>query len=463
MHNEFLSHRITFFGFRYFVTDPVPGGCNQEFDVEVSPFLKLREDSIENQLDFQLSRLGSPRGFVKRPCDISRSFIRHEVYAYFLQENDFSQEELFRGIRLMSDPTSIRKYGTKVVTYSSRRTRALLLSYPGRGVVYNVIAVLDQRAAAYIPVSSYNCDLGSSLVGCGKMNEVVAVILLCILSVNGLVITFRGHQWFQYQVLWSGYLASLISLLIIFAKYAQLALTHQEILALVVSFPITIVWLGIWRCFKKPLISVLMSGLLLGFIVIASVLFSTLGNEELFRSELNYWMILGVGSFVIPIVLLPFGSLLSILSCSIVGSYTVVFAADRFVGGSLSYIVINVLKRAAFKDVLYASNQVPFQGKDIGLSVTWIVLSLLGLVTQLYMSTQNAPRRRSRSEAVRLSRRLRRSSSRRRRSRSSSRSRSRLRRSSRSRVPRPTAPPTEPAEENQPLIAEAAPIVYSAI
>lgn len=366
----------------------------------------------------------------------------------------------------MSDPSSIIQYGRKVATYSSRRTRALVLAYPGRGVVYNVIAILDQRAAAYVPVSSYNCDLGSSVIGCGKMNEILAVILLCILCVTGLIITFRGHQWFVYQICWSAYLSSLISLLILIAKYTQLGSIDREVLALVSSFPVTIVWFGIWRCFKKPMISVLPSGFLLGFLVIAAILFTTLGNEELFRSELNYWIILAVGSFVIPVILMPFGILLSILSCSIVGSYTVIFATDRFVGASLSFIVINVLKRAAFKDVLNASNQVPFQGKDIALASTWAILALAGLVTQLYMSTRNSPRHRPRSDAVRLSRRLRRHSTRRRSrsgSRSRSRSRSRLRRSSRSRSLRPTAPPTEPAEENQPLIAEAAPIVYSAI
>lgn len=48
---------------------------------------------------------------------------------------------------------------------------------------------------------------------------------------------------------------------------------------------------------------------------------------------------------------------------AIVGSYAVVFAADRFVGGSVSYILLNVLKRAVFDGMYKASNEVPFQGK----------------------------------------------------------------------------------------------------
>lgn len=431
--------------------------------METSPFIRLFEDPIQNRLDFQLARLGAAPAIRPPACDTSRSFVRHEVYSFFLTDGDYSQDELFRGLRLMSEPSSIIRYGRKVETYaSSRRTRALILSYPGRGVVYNVLAVSDQTSAAYVPVASYNCDLRSGIVGCGKMNEFLAVVLLCVLSVTGLVITFRGHQWFGFQVWWSSYLMSLIGLMIVLSKYTHLDSNNREITSFVASFAVSLIWFGVWRYFKRQMVSVITSGLLLGFLVIATVLFATLGNEELFRSELNYWIILGAGSFVIPVILMPFGILLSIFSCSVVGSYTVVFAADRLVGGSLSFIVLNVLKRAAFKDVLFAWNQVPFQKKDMALAATWLVLAVVGLVAQLYMSTREPRRRRSRTQNLRLSSRRLRSRSGRRRS-SSSRSHSRLRRGSRSRSLRPTAPPSEPAAENQPLIAEAAPIVYSAI
>ena len=434
--------------------------------METSPFIRLHEGAIQNTLEFQVARLGSARSAAPPSCDRSRAFIRYHVYAYFLSDSDYGEEELFRGLDLMSDPVSVVQQGIQVVTYSATpRTRVRVLSYPGRGVVYSVLAISERSSAAYVPVASYNCDLSSSIVGCGKMNGVVAVILFSSLSVAGLVITFRGHQWFAFQVYWSSFLCSLLTFLVLLPKYTLLLATQRELVSLAASFAVALVWLSLWRCFKKPLISVLTSGLLLGFLVIASVLFSTLGNEQLFRSELNYWLIVGAGSLAIPVVLLPFGVLLSILACSVVGSYTVVFAVDRFVGGSLSFIVINVLKRAAFKEVLFAANQVPFQTKDVVLASCWLILALLGLVTQLYMATRAPPRRRrrgSRSNSVRLSRRLRRRSSHR-RSSSRSRSVSRLRRSSRSHNPRPTAPPTEPAIESQPLISEAAPVVYSAI
>ena len=429
--------------------------------METSPFLKLQEDPIENRLDFQLSRLGSGRETHPPSCDASLSFIRYEIYAYFLHQNDYSEEELFRGIRLMTDPQSVVQIGKKVIIFQTiRRTRALVFSYPGRGVIYSVLAKKGDRVAAYVPVASYNCDLESGIAGCGKMNQILAVILLSILSVTGLVVTFRGHQWFTFQICCSSYLSSLIVLLIILAKHATISSLEREVIAMSTSAVVTLVWYLIWRLLKRPLISVIPSGLLFGFLVISSVLFSTLGNEELFRSELNYWIILSSGSIIIPAFLLPFGNLLSILSTSIVGSYCFVFSADRFIGGSLSFIVLNVLKRAAFKDVVNAYNQVPFQTKDISLASVWLILSLIGITVQLYMDTRQRPRR-VRSNSVRLNRRLRRRSHR--RSISRSRSRSRTRRRTRS-VARATSPPTtEVAQENHPLIIEAPPITYSAI
>lgn len=45
-------------------TEPLPGGCNMEFNIEISPFLRLRSDGIENILEYQHARLGAPRGIV---------------------------------------------------------------------------------------------------------------------------------------------------------------------------------------------------------------------------------------------------------------------------------------------------------------------------------------------------------------------------------------------------------------
>lgn len=426
--------------------------------METSPFLRIAETSsqgIDTHIEFQLSRLGSPRRVSPPTCDTSLTFLKYDVYSLFLSDHDFSQEELFRGLQLMSTPDSIQRHGKKIKDFSNKRTEAIVLSYPGRGVIYNVITSFNSKTSSYVPIFSYSCDLDSTLNACGNiMSELPLVIFLSILAILGLVINFRGHDWFDVQVCWSAFMASFIVSSLSLSKYSSMTSGQREATCLAIAILFCLLWFGCWKILRFPPLFTLVSGLLLGFLLISTVLFSTVGNTDLLRSDFNYWAILGTGTLVIPVILLPFGPLLSIFSCTVVGSYNFIFAVDRFLGGSLAFIVLNVFKRAAFKDVLYASNNVPFQAKDIGLAVSWAVLVLLGMTVQLYLIDK---RRRDYSR--------RRSSQRRRHSRSSSRRSSSRRRALRT-SNRPTAPPTEAAtDEFQPLITCQAPtsIVYQAI
>jgi hypothetical protein len=364
----------------------------------------------------------------------------------------------------MSTPESIVENGKKIKDFCHKRAEAVVLSYPGRGVIYNVIGSFNTKSSAYVPVFSYGCDIDSPLDSCGNiMSELPLVIFLSIIAILGLVINFRGHDWFEAQVLWNGFLSAFVLSSLFLAKYSTMTSGEREASSLAIGIVFALLWFGLWRILRFPPLFMLLSGLLLGFLIISAVLFSTVGNTELFRSDFNYWTILATGTLVIPVILLPFGPLLSIFSCTVVGSYNFIFAFDRFLGGSLAFIVLNVFKRAAFKDVLFALNNVPFQPKDIGLAVSWAVLVFLGMIVQFYL----LEKRRSRRSYSRRSSRSRnhRSHS---RSRSNRRSHSRRRTTvSRTRNPsRPTAPPSEPAtDEFQPLITGQAPtsIVYQAL
>jgi len=129
----------------------------------------------------------------------------------------------------------------------------------------------------------------------------------------------------------------------------------------------------------------------LGFLSIAGILFTRLGNDEVFRHDVNYWLLMTCGILIVPILLLPFGIIISVFSCAIVGSYTAILAVDRFIGGSVSYIVLNVFKRAIYEDIYMATNQVPFQAKDEILLVAWAVLALMGIALQIYASFGSPP------------------------------------------------------------------------
>lgn len=197
---------------------------------------------------------------------------------------------------------------------------------------------------------------------------------------------------------------------------------------------------------------------------------------------------------------------MSVFSCSIVGSYSLVFTIDRFVGGSISFIIMNVLKRAIYShevdsELYQALNHVPLQGKDVILLITWFILSLVGMSLQVYSSLDQPPFPSNHNSCcpsgvvdlntvnvtsyqVNESRVRRRSgrSGRRHRSRRSSTGSGRVRSSSTRRnaqvtvidpsalnmvrpgsgnqviIVRPSAPPTETADEIRPLLCDPAPI-----
>ena len=384
-----LSLSLSLCLFLLFLADPVPGGCNMEFEVEVSPFLRLTSNSVENRLEFQLARLGWPRGST-RPlpsCASSLSFINYELYAYYLPADNYSIAELYHGTLLMSNIQTIITNGHRIVTPKtwSPKTRIELLSYPGRGIVLNVVAVFGHQRVPYVPISTYNCDFNPRrLDSCGKMNQMIAFLLLSINALIGLIICFNGNTLFTLQVLWSSFFTTFILSYILIAEYSRVDDVTRETWSAVAAIAVSLIWTLIYRVARVKHFSVLTSGLLLGFLMVSTILFTAVGNEDLFRSDFNYWIIIASVSGAVALLLLPFPTFMSMFASSIGGSYAFVFAIDRLIGSSLGYIVINILKRAAFKELSMATNEVPFQGKDICISIIWAILAFAGLFAQLY-------------------------------------------------------------------------------
>ncbi|KAH8025188.1 hypothetical protein HPB51_004201 [Rhipicephalus microplus] len=74
--------------------DPVPGGCNMEFPVEVSPFLRLVMKTTELAVEFQHASGGVPREAQAPKCSRNLPFFRYDLYVYYLDQWDLSEEAL---------------------------------------------------------------------------------------------------------------------------------------------------------------------------------------------------------------------------------------------------------------------------------------------------------------------------------------------------------------------------------
>lgn len=53
-----------------------------------------------------------------KPATCDRAPLQYDIYIYYLPERDFSVRTAFDSIRLMSNVTSVEKYGTKVIINS---------------------------------------------------------------------------------------------------------------------------------------------------------------------------------------------------------------------------------------------------------------------------------------------------------------------------------------------------------
>ncbi|CAN7937243.1 unnamed protein product, partial [Ixodes hexagonus] len=378
-------------------SDPVPGGCNMEFPVEVSPFLRLSLGSADASLEFQHASAGAPRESPPPQCDRDLSTFHYDLYLYYLDQWDFSEAHYFEAMSHMLDPSSMKSSAHAVRAYRDNpKTRALFFTYPGEGAIYNVIVRQTTRSgqvyeAAYVPVATYGCLWFSRVDACNERGGAWALFVSLLLSLAGLVICFRGHRFFSFQMFFFGFLAlSLISFML-FTKVTRMSANEGVLAALLGGVLGGIFWMLLWYFLAIPVLSIVLPGLLLGFLIAAIFLFTPIGEAAFLQSSISYWIFLGCCTLVPLLLLLPQTKLLSILSCSLVGSYSGILVADVYLGTSLSYVVLNVIRRSLVPGGYSATNQVPFQMNDVLLSLTWGGLCIMGVVLQTWSERGRAP------------------------------------------------------------------------
>ena len=89
---------------------------------------------------------------------------------------------------------------------------------------------------------------------------------------------------------------------LLLAKYTDMTQTEIAGHSLFGGFCLAAIWLMVWRTFNIPVLSLTLSGLSLGVLVIATILFTNLGNSELFNNDLNYWLIISFSALLVTLV-----------------------------------------------------------------------------------------------------------------------------------------------------------------
>ncbi|KAB1254359.1 Transmembrane 7 superfamily member 3 [Camelus dromedarius] len=293
--------------------DPIPGGCNLEFDLDIDPNIYLEYNFFETTIKFAPANLGYARGADPPPCDIqtgrgSRWRLQYDVYQYFLPENDLTEEALLRHLRRMAEVPQVKASAVKVVTLTANdKTSVSFSSLRGQGVIYNVI-VRDpflNTSAAYVPAHTYTCSFVTTEGNCSSLGRVSSKVFFTLFALLGLFICFFGHRF--------------------------------------------------WKT----------------------------GNLKLFRDDAIFWVTFSCIAVVIPVVFIGCLRILNILTCGLVGSYSMVLAIHSYLYTSLSYITLNVLKRALHVDFRGAFLNVPFQTNDFIILAVWGMLAVSGITFQI--------------------------------------------------------------------------------
>ncbi|XP_025969908.1 transmembrane 7 superfamily member 3 isoform X2 [Dromaius novaehollandiae] len=343
--NRVLSTAISI---AYMEKDPIPGGCNLEFDLEVDPNIYLDYTLVDVHIKFAPANLGYARGANPPSCDSgtgqnSRWRLLYDVYQYFLPENDLSEMVLMNHIRKMSEVHSIKANGIKVLTLTTDdKTNVYFSSLPGQGVIYNVIVwdPLWNTSAAYVPVHTYACSFADLVDNCSSVSKLSTKIFFTALAVLGLFTCFFGHRFWKTDLFFMGFIFTGFFFFVIITRVTGLGYD---------------------------------------------------GDYKVFRDDVVFWVTFSCVALMIPVLFFGCPRILNILACGVVGSYSVVLAIACYVYTSLAYITLDLLRRILNDYFSRAYTNVPFQTNDFIILAVWAMLALSGITVQLRRERSEVP------------------------------------------------------------------------
>ncbi|XP_037617064.1 transmembrane 7 superfamily member 3 isoform X1 [Sebastes umbrosus] len=377
----------------YSSTDPVPGACNTESNLDIDPNVYIHYNLYETTIRFAPANLGYERGETPPVCDESteantRWRLRYDIYQYFLPENDLSQRSLFSGVQAVADVQGMLQNGKRVTTLlSSDRTMAVFNSIPGQGVVYSIIVrdPLLNTSASYVPVHTYACSFASTLDGCQTLGRISTRIFFTIAGLAGLFVCFFGHRFFKIELFCMGFSFGTFFFFVLITRTTGLdydiCLAVSAVIGVVGGVLLVMSW---WR-FGSVMACVIVVGLMLGFLIASTVLFTPLGDLEVFRrSDTVFWVTFCCIMIVAPLFFVRWPREGNIITCGVVGAYAVILGVNAYFYTSLSYITLNILKRFLNNNYSAAFTDMPFQAIDYVMITVWVVLGVCGIVLQLY-------------------------------------------------------------------------------
>ncbi|MGH0122136.1 UNVERIFIED_CONTAM: hypothetical protein FKN15_060560 [Acipenser sinensis] len=325
----------------YKARDPVPGGCNLEYNLDIDPNIYLHYNLFETIIRFAPANIGYARGQTAPACNISsgqtsRMRLEYDIYQYFLPESDLSEQVFIGLIQKMANIREVAANGKKLMTLSSNdQPMVSFSSLPGQGVIYSIIVrdPVFNTSASYVPVHTYACSFTSTLDNCYTLGKISTKVFFTIAGMAGLFVCFFGHRFFKSELFCMGFIFTAFLFFVLITRTTPLSYDR---------------------------------------------------DFEIFRSDVVFWVTFTSIALVIPLICVGLPREGNITACGVVGGYTVILAVDSYTYTSLAYITLDILKRALNNTFSKAFTNVPFQGIDFIMITVWAVLAVSGMVLQLY-------------------------------------------------------------------------------
>ncbi|CAG5076300.1 Similar to TM7SF3: Transmembrane 7 superfamily member 3 (Homo sapiens) [Cotesia congregata] len=307
---------------------PVPGGCNMEFDIEVSPYQRLMLTNSTIIIDSQPASAPLING-LKLPCE--KNLVTYEIYRLYTDESDFNNETYFSTIIKMLTVDDIIKNAVKIPTSASRSPmRKVYSSYPRTGSAYVMIATFGNHSSAYVPIFSYGCTPFSTEISCDYLKTAMSKVLCASVLFFGIFLTLITRRRYEVELFLLG-------------------------------------------CF---------SGGIIGYIILHDNQMEAEYGQLVLVNDTTFWIIYSTIVTAVVLLLCIFSPNSNIICCAFIGAFAIILPIDYWVGSSLKYIIINTVRRITVYGFNVAIIHPPFQSKDIWLSVFWILLALQSIHLQ---------------------------------------------------------------------------------
>ncbi|KAJ9588268.1 hypothetical protein L9F63_018356 [Diploptera punctata] len=347
-----------------------------EFSVEIAPYLIL--DFTDSMVLVNSQPASAP---LARDCESQK--VEYEMYHMYIDERDFSQNSYFDALLKMMSVKDIQLHGKKVeqpVEGSGMRRR--FSAYPGTGSVYALIARSGTSASAYVPTLTYSCNTVYWSETCDVLNTTFSKLLCAVILFLGFFVCFYGHNFFKTEMFLLGFLSGGLVSYILIALCTSFSGSVTIMISVVLGMCFGILWYGLWWCYGIPVYSVLLATMTLGFIIAGIASYAWLGDANVLRNDINYWLVYCCIVLSVPILLSSIIHRANMISCAVLGAYAVIIPVDHYIGSNLKYIILNVVRRATVKDFRLAIVDPPFQMRDLILCSLWLALATFGIFIQ---------------------------------------------------------------------------------